>query len=428
MQVRQIIIGIMLIGLPLAGYAQRPSRDNEKAKQWQSMENGPWDFAPDWYYYFLHNKYSGAEMYWKWAGFKSGFRVRFKEPKSSVKRIMPVRVTSEETQRQKVKKVEEERTHREIELRSEEVQEVMGRIPPAILRYGIVVLLGIMAVVLAGSACFSYPDTVETEFTLTTQNPPAYIMAQSAGRIEQLYTANSQPVGKGDMLGVIENVARTEDLFVLRERMKEWKQGGSRTEQVGTLFFHRIAELGSVQAAYSSCLLAWNNYLQHMQESRTYETEVANTVAGLLNAVAEWEKNYLLTAPADGTVAFMQLWKRNQYVEAGETMFVIVPHDAALPVGKALLPMEGIGKVRTGQRVIIRLPAFPEQEFGTIEGRVESVSPVPDEQGRFVLEIALPQGLTTRYGKELPLIKTMTGTASIVTKEKSLLSRLLNLK
>ena len=64
--------------------------------------------------------------------------------------------------------MDEERTHKEIELRSEEVQEVMGRIPPAILRYGIVVLLGIIAVVLAGSACFSYPDTVETEFTLTT--------------------------------------------------------------------------------------------------------------------------------------------------------------------------------------------------------------------------------------------------------------------
>lgn len=59
-------------------------------------------------------------MYWKWAGFKSGFRVRFKEPKSSVKRIMPVRVTSEETQRQKVKKVEEERTHIE-ELYKEEL-------------------------------------------------------------------------------------------------------------------------------------------------------------------------------------------------------------------------------------------------------------------------------------------------------------------
>ena len=72
------------------------------------MENGPWDFAPDWYYYFLHNKYSGAEMYWKWAGFNSGFRVRFKEKDSDVKRIMPTRVTAEETQRQKVKKVETE--------------------------------------------------------------------------------------------------------------------------------------------------------------------------------------------------------------------------------------------------------------------------------------------------------------------------------
>ena len=83
--------------------------DDQKRKEWISMENGPWDFAPDWYYYFLHKSYSGAEMYWKWAGFKSGYRVRFKEEKSNVKRIMPVRVVSEETQRQKVKKVEEER-------------------------------------------------------------------------------------------------------------------------------------------------------------------------------------------------------------------------------------------------------------------------------------------------------------------------------
>ena len=50
-------------------------------------------------------------MYWKWAGFNSGFRVRFKEPKSNIRRIMPVRVTSEETQRQKVEKVEKERKY-----------------------------------------------------------------------------------------------------------------------------------------------------------------------------------------------------------------------------------------------------------------------------------------------------------------------------
>ena len=57
---------------------------------------------------------------------------------------------------------------KEIELRSEEVQEVMNRVPPAILRYGSGVLLGIVLLLLGGSAWFSYPETVATEFTLAT--------------------------------------------------------------------------------------------------------------------------------------------------------------------------------------------------------------------------------------------------------------------
>ena len=119
---RYKIILLCLLGMTVASslHAQRPAKDKEKTRQWQSMENGPWDFAPDWYYFLLHKKYSGAEMYWKWAGFNSGFRVRFKEPKSNIKRIMPTRVVSEETQRQKVKKVEEERKYLE-ELYKEEL-------------------------------------------------------------------------------------------------------------------------------------------------------------------------------------------------------------------------------------------------------------------------------------------------------------------
>lgn len=123
MQVKTIIIALLTIisiSFPLKGSAQAMVHDEEKEKQWKSMENGPWDFAPDWFYYFFHKKYSGAETYWKWAGFKSGWRVRFKEHKSNVKRIMPVRVTAEETQRQKMKKAEEERAYIE-ELYKEEL-------------------------------------------------------------------------------------------------------------------------------------------------------------------------------------------------------------------------------------------------------------------------------------------------------------------
>ena len=92
----------------LSGRAQAIVHDAQKEKQWRSMEDGPWDFSPGWYYYFLHKDYSGADKHWEWSGFKSGWEVRFRENDSNVKRIMPTRIISEETQRQKEKKVEEE--------------------------------------------------------------------------------------------------------------------------------------------------------------------------------------------------------------------------------------------------------------------------------------------------------------------------------
>ena len=119
------ILGMLLLAISPA-WAQKSVHDEQKEKQWESMENGPWDFSPDWYYYFLHKDYSGAEKYWKWKGFKSGYHIRFKENKSDVKRIMPTRMTSEETQNQKMKKAESERAYIE-ELYKEEVARTADR-------------------------------------------------------------------------------------------------------------------------------------------------------------------------------------------------------------------------------------------------------------------------------------------------------------
>ncbi len=81
-----VIVGMLY---SLTASAQYLTYDDQKEKQWKSMENGPWDFSPAWYYYLLHKKYSGGETYWQWRFLKSGWRVRFKESKSNVKRIMP---------------------------------------------------------------------------------------------------------------------------------------------------------------------------------------------------------------------------------------------------------------------------------------------------------------------------------------------------
>lgn len=110
MKEKYLFLSMVVALMPLSAPAQwaQIRHDDQKEKQWKSMENGPWDFAPDWYYWLMHNSYSGASTYWAWRGFHSGLHVRFRESDSNVKRIMPVRVTSEETQRQKMKKADEE--------------------------------------------------------------------------------------------------------------------------------------------------------------------------------------------------------------------------------------------------------------------------------------------------------------------------------
>ena len=56
----------------------------------------------------------------------------------------------------------------------------MNRVPPAILRYGSGVLLGIVLLLLGSSAWFSYPETVVTEFTLSAGMDG---LPQGAGRV-----------------------------------------------------------------------------------------------------------------------------------------------------------------------------------------------------------------------------------------------------
>jgi len=53
-----------------------------------------------------------------------------------------------------------ENERKDIELRSEEVQEVMGQIPAWIVRWGITLLFLVVVALLVGSCFFKYPDVI----------------------------------------------------------------------------------------------------------------------------------------------------------------------------------------------------------------------------------------------------------------------------
>jgi len=163
--------------------------------------------------------------------------------------------------------------------------------------------------------------------------------------------------------------------------------------------------------------------LQQAEKENVLMQNYQTTLEQLINAINSWELNYCLISPIEGTITFTKYWNENQFIQAGENVFTIVPSEKDELIGKALLPIQRSGKVKTGQRVIIRFANFPDQEFGIVNGTVSSISLVPVEN-YYQIEIALPEGLTTNYRKTLPVSFEMKATAEIVTEDISLLERL----
>lgn len=419
----------------------------------------------------------------------------------------------------------EEKKH--IELRSEEVQEVMNHIPSAIVRYGIMVLAAILLLLFLGSYWFKYPDVISAEITLSTQTPPVYVLARTSGKVDRINVKDRQIVAAGTILGVVDNPAVTDDILKVGAYLDKWEDMKFDGDSASILFFSNQLQLGEVQSAYATFISALKVYLrfyeqqyykrriqsetqllrmqekygahlsfqhhlvkeasvlnhnmyrrdsilfrrnaatvvefeeaenQYLQKKQSLVTsamaliqngmqkkqaaknlmelerqaieEEDNVNMALKNAreqlhsqLASWQQRYLLQSPIDGKVTLMSAWSENQNVEAGETVFVVAPLKESNPVGKALLPIRGSGKVQAGQRVNIRLNNFPDQEFGYVSGVVSGVSPVPTAEDLYVVSISLPGGLHTNYGKTLPLTRDMKGVADIITDDISLMER-----
>lgn len=137
--------------------------------------------------------------------------------------------------------------------------------------------------------------------------------------------------------------------------------------------------------------------------------------------------NYLFISPLEGYITFTRYWVENQNIVSGEEVFNVVPSDQGTLIGKALLPIDRSGKVKIGQKVNIRFNNFPDEEFGIVKGRVESISLVPskgESSNQYVVEIGLPDGLTTTYDRVLPFLPEMQGNADIITNDLSVLERI----
>jgi HlyD family secretion protein len=153
--------------------------------------------------------------------------------------------------------------------------------------------------------------------------------------------------------------------------------------------------------------------------------ELTSAYGQLVSALSAWEKSYLLIASSTGRLSFMGVWSDVQEVSAGDLLFAITPDDIGDIQARLVIPFEGAGKVKVGQRVNIKLDGYSYMEFGMVEGYIQSVSSGYNDKGYPALAL-LPNGATTSYGVAIQFDRDLLGTAEITTEDLSLLHRLLS--
>lgn len=137
-----------------------------------------------------------------------------------------------------------------------------------------------------------------------------------------------------------------------------------------------------------------------------------------------WKELYLLTSPQDGVISFSSSIQKNQHLKQGESFCFVSPDNSDFYI-ETVLPQTNFGKIRIGQKAVVKFDAYPFEEFGFVEGFVDYIYSIPQESG-FLARISLPKKLHSNYNVQFRYNLNLSSTVEIITNEKSLLERILS--
>jgi HlyD family secretion protein len=424
------------------------------------------------------------------------------------------------------------KANKNIEIHTEEVNDILSRPPAWILRWGITLFFAIIVTLFIGSIFFKYPDVITAPAVISSTNLPVHLRAKSSGKICFL-VQEGNTVKQGTVTALIESATDYKDFMVLQEQCEAFRKHLSTSKEISTALFSLHLNLGNIQSSYTQFLKSLNDYksfldanyhvqkisfirkqmteqqevmrlgerqLHHfeeqyfiqeniysrdsalytkgvisevdMEQSRLkryasaqqyesmkssianmklsllqseqmifeltqeqndrrllYENALIGSFDNLTSQMAQWEQTNLLVSPIIGIAVFTQYWQDHQNVSAGDLVLTILPQEKVGISGKLYLPLQGAGKVKTGQQVNIKLDNFPYMEFGMVEAKISHISAIPLDMGGvkvMIADINFSKGLVTNYHVSVESGEELNGIADIITEDISLFARFFN--
>jgi len=136
-----------------------------------------------------------------------------------------------------------------FELRSEEVQDILTKVPHWMIRWGTVLIFIIIFMLFFVSWFIKYPDVVTTEIVITTNIPPEKIVSKTSGRIEAILVEDKAIVSKNSTLAIIENTASYKDVFLLKRIVDRYNINDVKKEFSFALL--KNTQLGEIESAFA---------------------------------------------------------------------------------------------------------------------------------------------------------------------------------
>lgn len=150
-------------------------------------------------------------------------------------------------------------------------------------------------------------------------------------------------------------------------------------------------------------------------------SQAINTLKAQLDA---WKSKYLLIAPVDGVIAFSSFIQENQQLQNNQIVCYINPGNTNY-YADIYIPQYNFGKIKLGQKILLKLPSYPFHEYGAIEGKLDFISNIATDSG-YIARVALPNGLITNYKKQVQYRDGLMAQGEIITADLRLSDRFIH--
>jgi multidrug efflux pump subunit AcrA (membrane-fusion protein) len=195
------------------------------------------------------------------------------------------------------------------ELRSEEVQELLMRVPTWLLRWGTVLVFLVVALLFLGAWLIHYPDIVPASFTLVSVNAPKAVVTRTDGKLVRLFAREGASVEAGTVLAYLESTARHEEVLRLSEELeKAWALASTgKLEELNQFYltsYHHLGELQNAYQTFGQAHIQLRAYLAkgfYSQKKALLRQEIADlrALAGILEAQQRIQERDMQLAEED---------------------------------------------------------------------------------------------------------------------------------